>query len=71
MVYIWTVVFMGAGILGGELVAWLRQFWLARYGPTLSIEDATEQIMAELAEQRRLAEDAMWRLASQCREWSS
>jgi hypothetical protein len=64
MYFLWAVLFMVGGITGGELVAWVRGAWVARYQPTMSVEEATDRILAELAEHRRLAEEAMWRIVS-------
>jgi hypothetical protein len=62
MGYIWAFVFMLGGVVGDQLAAWLRHRWLARHRPTMSIEEATDRIMAELAEERHVAEEAMGRI---------
>jgi hypothetical protein len=56
----WNVVFMVLGIVGSEVAGWLHQRWVTRHRPTMSIEEATEHLKAELAEHRRLTEEAMW-----------
>jgi hypothetical protein len=59
--YFWACLFTLLGIVGGELIAWLHERWVDRYHPTMTIEEATEQLKAELAEHRRQTEEAMWR----------
>lgn len=56
-----TFVGIVGGVLAAELVAWVRHR-RTRRKPSMTIEEATEQLKAELAEHARRTEEAMLRI---------